>query len=73
VAQTDQPLAAARLAAPVTGYRISLPRSLPSGVYRLIVALYDPSKPGAPRWRTASGADHAELAILPTADRTMLR
>jgi uncharacterized membrane protein len=73
VAQTDQPLAAARFAEPVTGYRISLPRSLPSGVYRLIVALYDPSKPGAPRWRTASGADHAELAILPTADRTMLR
>lgn len=34
---------------------------LPRGEYRLILALYDPTKEGAPRILTADGADHVEL------------
>jgi hypothetical protein len=64
-AQTDQPFGAAELAAPLTRYRLTLPRFLDPGPYRLIVALYDPARPGAPRLLTAAGADHVELASLP--------
>jgi len=46
---------------------------LSPGTYRLIAALYDPSKPNAPRWRTSAGADHVELAVLPAVEATELR
>jgi hypothetical protein len=65
VAQTDQPFGAAELAAPLTRYRLALPRFLDPGAYRLIAALYDPARPGAPRLPTAAGADHVELASRP--------
>ena len=64
VAQIDRPFGAADLNSPGTGYAMALPRNLASGAYRLILALYDPSAPGAPRRLTAAGADHAELAQL---------
>ena len=65
VAQTDQPFGAAELAAPLTRHRLALPRFLDPGSYRLIVAIYDPAQPGAPRLLTTAGADHVELASLP--------
>jgi len=64
-AQTDQPFGAAELTAPITRYRLALPRFLDPGSYRLIVALYDPAQPGAPRLLTSAGADHVELASRP--------
>lgn len=65
VAQTDQPFGAAELTAPLTRHRLTLPRFLDPGPYRLIVALYDPARPGAPRLLTTAGADHVELASRP--------
>jgi hypothetical protein len=65
VAQADQPFGAAELTAPLTRHRLALPRFLDPGPYRLIAALYDPTRPGAPRLPTAAGADHVELASRP--------
>ena len=66
VAQTDHPFGTAELAAPVTSYTIATPRELASGAYRLIAAIYDPGRPGAPRWLAATGADLLDLAQLST-------
>ncbi len=60
VAQTDQPFLAGELGK-TSAYAMPIPWLLPSGEYRAIVALYDPSPPGAPRLLTRSGADHVEL------------
>jgi uncharacterized membrane protein len=65
VAQTDQPFDPGVLDASSVGYTVAVPRLLSPGAYRLIVALYDPSRPGAARLLTTSGADHVELAVLP--------
>jgi hypothetical protein len=65
VAQADQPFGAAELAAPLTRHRLVLPRFLDPGPHRLIAAIYDPAKPGAPRLLTTAGADHVELASRP--------
>ena len=64
IAQTDVPLDASEIRAPETTYSILLPAQLSPGAYRLIVVVYDPKQPGAPRWRTASGADHVDLGAL---------
>jgi hypothetical protein len=67
VAQTDELLGGAVLrssGAPIVGYHLALPRFLAPGPYRLIVALYDPARPAAPRLLTTTGADHVELATL---------
>jgi hypothetical protein len=66
VAQTDRPFGQVELNSAATRYIITLPRELAPGAYRLIAALYDPSKPNAPRWLTAEGSDHIELALLST-------
>lgn len=63
-AQTDQPLVASDLGASATAYALSIPWLLSPGEYRLIAALYDPALEGAPRFMSASGADHVELAVL---------
>jgi hypothetical protein len=47
-------------------YAILLPDPLPAGDYRLIAGLYDPAQPGAPRVRTAEGADFLEIGLLTT-------
>jgi hypothetical protein len=60
-AQVDQPFGQADLAADSAQYGLLLPRMLAPGAYRLIVALYNPSKEGAPRILTQDGADHVEL------------
>jgi hypothetical protein len=73
VAQTDQPFGAAQLSGQPIGTIIALPRFLSSGAYRLIAALYDPSQPNAPRWKTSVGADHVELAELPAVEESGLR
>jgi len=73
VAQTDRPFGAAQLSGQPSGTSIALPRYLPPGAYRLIAALYDPSKPNAPRWKTSAGADHVELAVLPAVEEPGLR
>jgi hypothetical protein len=64
VTQTDLPFDEQALLADVTRYDIVIPHSLSSGAYRLIVALYDPAQPGAPRVLTTAGADHVELGTL---------
>ena len=61
VTQTDQPISNADLAAGVVSYGIALPLSLPAGQYRLIMGLYDPGQPGAPRILTIGGADYVTL------------
>ncbi|MGC8780108.1 MAG: hypothetical protein ACP5UQ_04500, partial [Anaerolineae bacterium] len=63
VAQTDRPFTAADLSGQITRDTLIVPRYLVSGAYRLILALYDPARPGAPRLLTAAGADHVELAV----------
>jgi len=73
VAQTDRPFGAAQLDGQPSGISIALPRYLSPGAYRLIAALYDPSKPNAPRWKTSAGADHVELAVLPAVEEPGLR
>jgi hypothetical protein len=64
VAQTDLPFGGAEMRAPATSYAILVPWQLPAGEYRLIMALYDPAQPGAPRLLTTAGADHVELGAL---------
>jgi hypothetical protein len=61
IAQTDAPLNLG----PEGGrfhYGILVPEVLPPGDYRLIVALYAPAEPGAPRLTTTAGGDIVELA-----------
>ena len=61
VAQIDRPFGQADLEAEPAIYALSLPRTLPAGSYRLIVALYDPSLGGSPRLLTLAGQDHVVL------------
>ena len=56
VAQTDQPFDPT-----LFRYTLALPRFLQPGAYQLILALYDPTQPSAPRLLTADGADHVTL------------
>lgn len=63
VAQVDRPLEAGPEATRAH-YGILLPEALAPGTYQLIMALYAPEQPGAPRLRTARGADFVELAHL---------
>lgn len=74
VAQVDRPLAIP--ADPNTGdslaiHGISLPDELAAGPYRLILAIYNPAEPGAPRWLTADGRDHIDLGLLSAADQSL--
>lgn len=65
IAQTDQPVTAAEIAGRTSGYGILLPEAgLASGDYRVILALYNPEQPGAPRLRTTAGADSVPLATV---------
>jgi len=64
VAQTDPFFTHSDLEAGLTSYGIFLPEELPPGTYRLIVGVYDPGQPGAPRESTLAGADHVELSML---------
>lgn len=65
VAQSDIPFGAAELNGAPMPHGIRLPWQLPSGDYRIIAALYDPAREGAPRILTSSGADHVELGVVP--------
>jgi hypothetical protein len=62
VSQTDQPLRTSDLKASSRVYVLPIPWQLSPGEYRLIAAVYDPTQPGAPRFLTAAGADHVDLA-----------
>jgi hypothetical protein len=68
VAQTDAPFPAEALAEGARGspraYAVQVPWTLPPGGYRVIVALYDPDREGAPRILTSEGADHVTLGAL---------
>jgi hypothetical protein len=64
IAQVDRPISAAELSGAPASYGIFVLQDASPGPYRLIVAVYDPSKPGAPRLLTESGADHLELATV---------
>jgi hypothetical protein len=64
VAQDDRPILLSGPRAAGSGlavYGLLLPAELPSGPYRLITGLYDPTQSGAPRVLTADGADHIVL------------
>jgi hypothetical protein len=63
-AQLDQPFGPADLEAAPATYALNLARTLPAGSYRLIVALYDPSREGSPRIPTLEGNDHVVLGVL---------
>jgi 4-amino-4-deoxy-L-arabinose transferase-like glycosyltransferase len=67
IAQVDRPIGPTELAGAPASYGIVLPQVASPGPYRLIAAVYDPSKPGAPRLLTESGADHWELATVDAA------
>ena len=62
IAQRDQLLTSADLSAPVTSYAIVVPDSIASGSYRLLLGLYNPDIPGAPRVQTSDGLDAVLLA-----------
>ena len=65
VAQTDQPFTADQITNRITSYGILLPeKDLVPGDYRVILALYNPEQPGAPRLRTTQGADFVPLATV---------
>lgn len=67
VAQDDRPLALQpqpSAMSKLATYGILLPTTLPAGVYPLIVGLYDPAQPGAPRVLTTSGVDHTMLQTI---------
>jgi hypothetical protein len=70
VAQTDAPFPAESLAEGDGGspraYAVQVPWKLPSGSYRVILALYDPGQEGAARILTSEGADHVTLGALAT-------
>lgn len=61
IAQVDRPLTPAELTGEVASYGLPIPLATRPGSYHLIVAVYDPSRPGAPRRPTAAGADHVAL------------
>ncbi len=63
VAQADQPLGAGQVGV-TTSYPLALPLLLQPGNYRLILAVYDPGREGAPRLLTTAGDDHVELGVL---------
>ncbi len=63
VVQADRPFTAGDLSGQMTHDTLIVPRYLVPGVYRLILALYDPARPDAPRLLTAAGTDHVELAV----------
>ncbi len=69
-AQHDQPFGVADLAGTPRVYGVPLPSDLAPGVYRLIVALYDPGQTGAPRLLAVTGADHVELGVFGKAGAT---
>jgi hypothetical protein len=69
-AQLDQSFGVADLAGAPRLYGVPLPSDLAPGVYRLIVALYDPGRAGAPRLLTVTGADHVELGVFGKAGAT---
>ena len=64
IAQVDRPIGPGELAGAPASYGIVLPQDASPGPHRLIVAVYDPTRPGAPRLPTESGADHRELGTL---------
>ena len=63
VAQTDQPIGAEQIGV-TTSYPLPLPLLLQPDDYRLILAVYDPGREGAPRLLTTTGDDHVELGVL---------
>ena len=60
-AQIDRPITAAELAGEIASYGLSVPLETRPGSYRLIVAVYDPTRPGGARLLAATGTDHVEL------------
>lgn len=65
VAQTDQPFRIPAIATQPASYGILLPeQGLTPGEHRVILALYNPEQPGAPRLRTTDGADFVPLATV---------
>ena len=65
VAQIDRPLViASGDTGEVSTYAILLPEMLPAGEYRVVVVVYDPDQPGAPRRRTIVGEDAPQLATI---------
>lgn len=68
VAQSDRALEmASDTTALVSSYAILLPLTLPSGGYQVVVVVYDPSLPGAPRRLTTDGADTIRLGSISVA------
>ena len=63
VAQADEPLGAGQIGV-TRSYPVALPLLLQPGDYRLILAVYDPSREGAPRLLTTTGDDHIDLGVL---------
>ena len=64
IAQADRPIGSAELSGAPASYGIVVPQDTAPGPHRLILAVYDPTKPGAPRLLTGNGADHLELATV---------
>ena len=68
VAQSDRTLEmASDTTALVSSYAILVPLTLPSGDYQVVVVVYDPSLPGAPRRLTTDGADIVTLGSISVA------
>jgi hypothetical protein len=64
IAQADRPIGPGELAGAPASYGIVVPQDAAPGPHRLIMAVYDSTKPDAPRLLTESGADRVELATV---------
>ena len=73
IAQADRPISSVDLAGAPASYGIVLPQDAAPGPHRLILAVYNPTRPGAPRLLIGSGTDHLELATVDVGKPTPTR
>jgi hypothetical protein len=68
LAQTDRPFIPSQNTAAdgawTTSYGILIPAAAAQGDYQVVLALYDPAQPGAPRLLTRAGADTTRLGTI---------
>jgi hypothetical protein len=62
--QLDVPLTAQDVQSAMRTYSVPLADTLPAGVYRIRVGIYDPSLPGAPRLQTNEQSDGIDIGTL---------
>ena len=62
--QLDVPFTARDAQATMKTYSVPIADTLPAGVYRVRVGIYDPTQPGAPRLKTSDQSDGIDIGTL---------